>query len=205
MKQFIIRHETKEERRKVENLVRESFWNVYRPGCFEHFVLHCLRNDKAFILQLDFVMTLNDGHENVLMGQVMCMHAEIKTDDGTVLPIMTFGPICIRPDYQRPDTERLASFVVGRVGRTVSIEHGGRYSESNYGNNTYFGWRYSDLAVLCPLGYFSHILSDCFLCNPDNSWIVWILIFILILTHQAHQVLRLGALLLAKHNDIFCN
>lgn len=101
MKQFIIRHETKEEQREVENLVRESFWNVYRPGCLEHFVLHCLRNDKAFILQLDFVMTLNDGHEDVLIGQVMCMHAEIKTDDGTVLPIMTFGPICIRPDYQR--------------------------------------------------------------------------------------------------------
>ena len=60
----------------------------------------------------------------------MCMHAEIKTDDGTVLPIMTFGPICICPDYQRPDTERLASFVVGRVGRAVSIEHGGRYQKA---------------------------------------------------------------------------
>ena len=101
MKNFIIRHETNEEQYEVENLVRESFWNVYRPGCLEHFVLHCLRNDVAFIPELDFVMTINDGHEDLLIGQVMCMRAEIKTDNGSSLPIMTFGPIGIHPDYKR--------------------------------------------------------------------------------------------------------
>ena len=40
-----IRLEKKEEHQKVENLVRESFWNVYCPGCLEHYVLHQLRND----------------------------------------------------------------------------------------------------------------------------------------------------------------
>ena len=30
-----IRLEKKEEQQKVENLVRESFWDVYRPGCLE--------------------------------------------------------------------------------------------------------------------------------------------------------------------------
>ena len=45
----IIRLERKDEHREVENLVREAFWNVYRPGCLEHYVLHCLRNDPAFI------------------------------------------------------------------------------------------------------------------------------------------------------------
>ncbi len=52
----IIRLEKIEERREVENLVREAFWNVYRPGCLEHYVLHCLRNDPAFVPELDFVM-----------------------------------------------------------------------------------------------------------------------------------------------------
>ena len=56
---IIIRLEKKEEYRKVENLVRESFWNVYRPGCLEHYVLNQLRNDPAFVPELDFVMYLS--------------------------------------------------------------------------------------------------------------------------------------------------
>lgn len=52
----IIRLETKEDHRAVENLVRESFWNVYRPGCSEHLVIHVLRDDPAFIPELDFVV-----------------------------------------------------------------------------------------------------------------------------------------------------
>lgn len=75
---MIIRLEKETEYRDVENLVRESFWNVYRPGCLEHYVIHQLRNDPAFIPELDFVMTL-DGK---LIGQNMFMHAEIAADDG---------------------------------------------------------------------------------------------------------------------------
>lgn len=92
-----IRLEEKEEYREVENLVRESFWNVYRPGCLEHFVLNQLRNDEAFVLELDFVMEL-DGK---IIGQNMFMRAEIKSDDGRNIPIMTMGPICISPDFKR--------------------------------------------------------------------------------------------------------
>ena len=86
---IIIRLEKKEEYREVENLVRESFWNVYRPGCFEHYVLHQLRNDPAFVPELDFVME-QDGK---LIGQNMLMKANIKADDGRDIPIMTMGPI----------------------------------------------------------------------------------------------------------------
>ena len=69
-----IRLEKKEEHQKVENLVRESFWNVYRPGCLEHYVLHQLRNDLAFVPELDFVMFLNEnGKEDKLIGQNMFM------------------------------------------------------------------------------------------------------------------------------------
>ena len=42
---IVIRLEKKEEYREVENMVRESFWNVYRPGCYEHYVLNQLRNE----------------------------------------------------------------------------------------------------------------------------------------------------------------
>ena len=46
-KHYTIRGEEEKEYREVENLVREAFWNDYRPGCLEHFVLHQLRSDPA--------------------------------------------------------------------------------------------------------------------------------------------------------------
>ena len=94
---YLIRLEKIEERREVENLVRESFWNVYRPGCLEHYVLHCLRDDPAFVPELDFVME----KEGRLIGQNIFMRAVIKADDGRDIPIMTMGPICISPKLKR--------------------------------------------------------------------------------------------------------
>ena len=94
---YIIRSERKEEHREVENLVRESFWNVYRPGCLEHYVLNQLRNDDAFIPELDFVME-KDGK---IIGQNMFMRAVIKADDGRDIPIITMGPICIANELKR--------------------------------------------------------------------------------------------------------
>ena len=93
---FIIRLEKTEEHRETEALVREAFWNVYRPGCLEHYVLNQLRNDEAFVPELNFVME-KDGR---LIGQNMFMRAAIKADDGSDLPIMTMGPICISPELQ---------------------------------------------------------------------------------------------------------
>lgn len=94
---YTIRLERKEEYREVENLVRESFWNVYRPGCLEHYVLNQLRDDKAFVPELDFVME-KDGR---IIGQNIFVKAVIKADDGRDIPIMTMGPICIAPEFKR--------------------------------------------------------------------------------------------------------
>ena len=93
----MIRLEKENEHREVENLVREGFWNVYRPGCLEHYVLHKLRNDPAFVPELDFVM-LKDGK---LIGQNMFMKAVITADDDRSIPIMTMEPICITPKLKR--------------------------------------------------------------------------------------------------------
>ena len=96
-KGLIIRHEKKEDYRNVENLIRESFWNVYRPGCSEHYVIHVLRDDPAFVKELDFVME-KDG---VLVGQNMFMKTVINSDNGHDVPVLTMGPICITPDLKR--------------------------------------------------------------------------------------------------------
>ena len=96
-KDYIIRVEKKEEQREVENLVRESFWNVYRPGCSEHYVIHVLRDDPAFVKELDFVME-RDG---VLIGQNMFVRTIINADGGGDIPVLTMGPICITPELKR--------------------------------------------------------------------------------------------------------
>ena len=94
---IVIRSEEKGEYRKVENMVRESFWNVYRPGCMEHYVLHQLRKDAVVVPELDLVMEQNGE----LIGQNMFMRAWIAADDGRASPSMTMGPICIAPQWKR--------------------------------------------------------------------------------------------------------
>ena len=94
---IIIRREIPADYSAVEYLTREAFWNVYRPGCTEHYVVHVLRQDPALVPGLDLVME-QDGK---IIGHVMYMRAKIVADDGREVPVMTFGPISIRPDFQR--------------------------------------------------------------------------------------------------------
>ncbi len=143
----IIRPEREEEYRDVENLVRESFWNVYRPGCLEHYVLHLLRNDPAFVKELDLVME-KDGQ---LIGQNMFMRAVIKADDGRDIPIMTMGPICIAPEYKRQGygkilldhcLEKAAELGCGALCFEGNIDF---YGKSGFTFARNFGIRYHDL------------------------------------------------------------
>lgn len=92
-----IRKEQPSDYREVENLTREAFWNVYRPGCTEHYVLHQYRTNPDFVPELDLVME-EDGK---IIGHVMYSRAELVLDDGKRIPSWTFGPICIHPDYKR--------------------------------------------------------------------------------------------------------
>ena len=146
-KNFMIRLEKEEEHREVENMVRESFWNVYRPGCLEHYVLHELRKDPAFIPELDLVME-RDGK---LIGQNMFMKAVIKADDGTEVPIMTMGPICITPELKRKgygkillddSLKRAASLGYGAVCMEGNIDF---YGKSGFQTASTFGIRYHDV------------------------------------------------------------
>lgn len=92
-----IRLERPEDYRVVEELTREAFWNVYKPGCLEHYVLNQYRNNPDFIPELDFVME-EDG---LIIGHVMFSKAELVLADGTHKPSWTFGPISIHPEYKR--------------------------------------------------------------------------------------------------------
>ena len=144
---YVIRLEKAGEHREVETLVREAFWNVYRPGCLEHYVLHCLRGDADFVPELDFVMEL-DGR---LIGQDIFVRTAIHADDGRDVPIMTMGPICIAPDLQGKGygkilldyaLEKVAALGCGAVCFEGNI---GFYGKSGFDYARCFGIRYHDL------------------------------------------------------------
>ena len=103
MKKINIRRETPDDHRTVENLIREAFWNVYRHGCLEHYLLNRLRSDPAFVPELDLVLE----KEGEMIGSIIFMHAKISADDGREIPIMTFGPIGIAPEYKRQGCGKL--------------------------------------------------------------------------------------------------
>ena len=145
--QTTIRPETPADFREVEELVRESFWNVYRPGALEHFVLHRLRDDPAFVRELDFVME-KDGR---IVGQNVFVRAKIRADDGRDVPILTMGPICIAPDLKRQgygkklldfSLERAAALGFGAVCFEGNIAF---YGKSGFTYARKFGIRYHGL------------------------------------------------------------
>ena len=144
---FSIRLETKEDHRAVENLIRESFWNVYRPGCSEHYVIHVLRDNPAFVKELDFVME-QDGR---LIGQNMFMKTVINADDGRVIPVLTMGPICVTPELKRRGCgKKLLDFSLEKAallgyGAVLFEGNIGFYGKSGFDYARRFGIRYHDL------------------------------------------------------------
>lgn len=147
MENYVIRPERKEDEREVENLIRESFWNVYRPGCSEHYVMHVLRDDPDFVKELDFVME-QDGR---LIGQNMFMRTVIEADGGRTIPVLTMGPICIAPELKRMgygkkildySLEKAAAMGFGAVLFEGNIKF---YGKSGFDYSRKFGIRYHDL------------------------------------------------------------
>ncbi len=142
-----IRLETKEDQRTVETLIREAFWNVYRPGCYEHYVMHVLRKDPAFVKELDFVL----GKDGRLIGQNMFMRTRIDSDDGRAVPVLTMGPICITPEFKRQGYGKL--LLDATLERAAAMGFGAVLFEGNidfYGKSGFtfardFSIRYHDL------------------------------------------------------------
>ena len=144
---YLIRLERKEDYREVENLVREAFWNVYRPGCLEHYVLNQLRDNTDFIPELDFVME-RDGK---IIGQNVFVKAHIKADDGSNISILTMGPICVANELKRQgygkilldySLEKATELGFGAVCFEGNIDF---YGKSGFTFASKFGLRYHGL------------------------------------------------------------
>lgn len=94
---IIIRNEEKSDWARVEDVTRRAFYNIYVPGCVEHYLVHIMRGHEDFIPELDFVVEL-DGE---VIGNIMYTKATLTDENGAVKDILTFGPVSILPEYQR--------------------------------------------------------------------------------------------------------
>lgn len=94
---IIIRKEEQKDRAVVESITRQAFYNMYVPGCVEHYLVHIMREHEDFIPELDFVLELNGN----IIGNIMYTKAKLIDENGVEKEILTFGPVSILPGYQR--------------------------------------------------------------------------------------------------------
>lgn len=92
-----IRREQETDHKAVEELTRKAFWNLYIPGCNEHYLVHIMRAHEDFVAELDFVLE-RDGQ---VIGNVMYTKAKLVDESGQEKQILTFGPLSVTPEYQR--------------------------------------------------------------------------------------------------------
>jgi predicted N-acetyltransferase YhbS len=92
-----IRNEKETDYERVEEITRKSFWNLYIPGCNEHYLVHVMRSHKDFLPELDLVIEV----DNQIIGNIMYTKAKLVDESGKEKEILTFGPVCIIPEYQR--------------------------------------------------------------------------------------------------------
>lgn len=112
-KNITFRLENKNDYENVENMIRDSFYNVYRPGCFEHYLMHELRNDKDFVKELDIVMEL----DNKIIGQAAFVKNNLTNQNNNeTINILTLGPICIANEYKRKGYgKKLLDYVIDKA------------------------------------------------------------------------------------------
>ncbi len=144
---IIIRNETPADHRAVEELTRESFWNVYKPGADEHYYVHMMRSHPDFLPELAFVLE-KDGQ---IIGNIMYTKAWLEDEAGERKEIVSFGPLCVAPKYQRQKLGKILiehSFAVAReMGYDVDINFG---NPGNYVSRGFVSCKKKDVSFVVP-------------------------------------------------------
>ena len=73
-----IRNEEQKDWAVVEKITRQAFYNLYVPGCVEHYLVHIMREHEDFIPELDFVLELNGD----VIGNIMYTKAKLTDENG---------------------------------------------------------------------------------------------------------------------------
>ncbi len=101
--QVILRQEQEADYKQTEFVTREAFWNYYTPKCYEHYLLHIMRNSFGFVKELDFVAEV----EGNVVGNVVYTKSVILADNGNKYEVLTLGPICVLPIFWRKGIARM--------------------------------------------------------------------------------------------------
>ncbi len=147
-----VRLETEDDYREVEELTREAFWNLYVPGCDEHYLCHVLRGHRDFIKELDFVAEA-DGR---IVGSIMYSKSVLIGDDGDTRQIVSFGPLCVHPDFQRRGIGSLlidkTKAILGASDIPAIVIYGDPHNYCKHGFKNGMDCKVSDMDGDYPLG-----------------------------------------------------
>ena len=93
---LLIKQTSQEDFEITENITREAFWNVYKPGCSEHLVLHNLRKSQSYVKELDLVAIYN----NQIVGHIILTKAKVVDTLKNEYEVLCAGPLSVLPDFQ---------------------------------------------------------------------------------------------------------
>ena len=162
-----IRLETKDDYFKVEELTREAFWNLYNPGCDEHYLCHILRDHKDFIKELNYVAEI-DGK---VIASIMYTDSYLLSDNLEKVQIVSFGPLCVHPDYQRRGIgtaliEKTKSLIEKRNVPAIVI-YGDPHNYCRHGFKNGIDYKVSNMDGEYPLGLLVLELQPGFFGNKE--------------------------------------
>lgn len=178
-----IRLETKDDNHEVELLTREAFWNLYAPGCDEHYLCHILRDHEDFIQELDYIAEV-DGK---IVGSIMYSKSLLISADNIKVPIVSFGPICVHPEYQR---KGIGTELIGKTKSILEksdipaiVIYGDPHNYCKHGFKNGIDYKVSNMDGDFPLGllvleikngffdnkHWKAKQSDVFKYNPDEA------------------------------------
>jgi len=96
----LIRNTNAGEFEITENLTREAFWNLYRPGCVEHLTLHNLRKSNCYLPQLDLVAVRDEK----IIGHIIVTIAGVVDLNDVQHEVLCVGPISVLPAFRKKGT-----------------------------------------------------------------------------------------------------
>lgn len=137
---------------RVEEITREAFWNLYSPGCDEHYLCHLLRDHKDFIPELDFVAE-KDGN---VIGSIMYSKSFLFGEDNEKVEIASFGPLCVHPQFQRKGIGTAlinkTRDLVKSMGIPAIVIYGDPHNYCKHGFRNGLDYRVSNIDGEYPLG-----------------------------------------------------
>lgn len=96
MMNVVIRKETEQDIYQVNNLIRDAFWNLFEPGCTEHYLAHVIRKSDDYINDFSLLACI----DNQVVGVIMYTRSTI-VQSNKMIPVLTFGPLAVDPLWQK--------------------------------------------------------------------------------------------------------